>query len=58
MIDMERQLTLLTGERPEWRLDDETRETGKRGVAAARAALREARRRQLDDDHDPHPAAA
>jgi hypothetical protein len=58
MYDMPRQLTLLAGERPDWRLDDETRETGKRGVATARAALQAARRRQLDDDPDPRPAAA
>ena len=41
---MERQLALL--EVPsDWKLDDETREIARRGVAEARQALREARRR-------------
>lgn len=31
---------------PEWRLDDRTREVGRRGVASAREALREALARQ------------
>lgn len=35
---MERQLTLIDQQRP-WRLDAKTRETGRRGLAAARAAL-------------------
>jgi hypothetical protein len=43
------QLRLLeTAEKPDWKLDESTREVGRRGVAAARAALRSARRR--DDD--------
>jgi hypothetical protein len=40
---MARQLQLLEPA-PEWHLDDETRETGLVGVAAARAALAAARR--------------
>ena len=34
---------------PEWRLDDETRALGRRGIAQARAALRSARADHLDD---------
>ena len=54
---MERQLKLLaTDEAPEWHLDDPTKEVGKRGVAAARAALQQARRQALrvtpDRRHD------
>jgi hypothetical protein len=40
---MERQLTLLDPQ-PTWRLDEATREAGRRGIEAARAALRAARR--------------
>ena len=39
---MERQLVLLEPEDP-WRLDEQTREIGRRGVAEAREALRKAR---------------
>jgi hypothetical protein len=39
-----RQLPLWTGG-DDWRLDDRTREVGRRGVAEARAALEAARRR-------------
>lgn len=41
---MERQLILLGDHEADWRLDDETRERGRRGVAVARAALRAAAR--------------
>ena len=42
---MERQLTLLeSNDEPEWQLDEPTKEVGKQGVAAARAALEQARR--------------
>jgi hypothetical protein len=34
---------------PEWRLDDETRAVGRRGIAQARAALRSARADHLDE---------
>lgn len=50
---MERQLTLLEpndhGE-PEWQLDATTKEVGRRGVAAVRAALQQARRDTLHTD--------
>ena len=35
---MERQLTLITSN-PKWRLDERTCEIGRKGIAAARAAL-------------------
>jgi len=48
---MERQLVLL--EQPEpWRLDERTKEIGRRGVAKAREALREARREALENQPD------
>jgi hypothetical protein len=53
---MARQLTLLTprpGGRAAWRLDERTRETGRKGVAEARAALAAARRPRPDGGHDP-----
>jgi hypothetical protein len=54
---MERQLKLLEpSEAPdsEWQLDDDTKEVGRRGVAAARAALQQARRQAMTADrrHD------
>ncbi len=64
-----RQLALITEDSPgrDWRLDDHTREVGRRGIAAARAALRSSpRHRDLSPslafdersaDHGP-PAAA
>lgn len=33
---------------PDWQLDDPTREAGRTGLALARAALEEARRRRVD----------
>lgn len=42
---MERQLILLEDDPAGWRLDEETRERGRRGVALARAALEAAARR-------------
>jgi hypothetical protein len=57
---MERQLKLLethdTGEQ-EWQLDDTTKEVGKRGVAAARAALQLARRQARVTPDRRHDAA-
>jgi len=44
MVHMERQLVLLEDVPREWRLDERTRELGRRGVAAAREALRQAAR--------------
>ncbi|MDP9403650.1 MAG: hypothetical protein M3P85_10035 [Actinomycetota bacterium] len=41
---MDAQLILLEDEGPDWRLDERTRERGRRGVAAARAALEKATR--------------
>jgi hypothetical protein len=37
---MATQLVLLDANSPDWKLDRETREIGRRGVAQARAALR------------------
>ena len=56
---MERQLKLLdTHDRePDWQLDDATKELGKRGVAAARAAIQEARRRAHVTPDRRHDAA-
>jgi hypothetical protein len=45
MKDMARQLRLIDPAEHEWRLDQKTRETGKRGLAEARKALAEAARR-------------
>jgi hypothetical protein len=56
---MERQLKLLepTESRPpEWQLDESTKETGRKGVAAVRAALQNARRDALKADRH-HDAA-
>ena len=40
------QLTLITPpDHSDWRLDERTREVGRKGVEAARAALQEAARR-------------
>jgi hypothetical protein len=36
------QLHLIEPNDPDWRLDDRTRETGRKGVEAARRALRDA----------------
>ena len=36
---MSKQLVLIDEPAPEWRLDDETRDVGRRGLAQARAAL-------------------
>jgi hypothetical protein len=47
---MERQLKLLEPSEipePEWQLDESTKEAGRRGVAAVRAALQQARRDAL-----------
>ena len=44
---MERQLKLLETESPEWQLDEPTKEAGRQGVAAVRAALQQARRDAL-----------
>jgi hypothetical protein len=52
---MTRQLSLIEV-RPTWRLDDATREAGRRGVAEARAALQAARAaHQPDRGRQEHP---
>ncbi len=43
---MEEQLVLIEAPEPEWRLDERTREAGRRGVEQAREALKEAARRR------------
>ena len=53
---MERQLKLLETDAPEWQLDEPTKEVGRRGVAAVRAALQQARRDALHTDR--HSTAA
>jgi hypothetical protein len=61
---MESQLHLLgeDGERQEWRLSPAMRETGRRGIERARAALAAAARDRLGDepasDGISHPNAA
>jgi hypothetical protein len=57
---MERQLKLLETNdslEPEWQLDDTTKEVGKRGVAAARAAIQQARRQARVTPDRRHDAA-
>jgi hypothetical protein len=48
---MERQLTLIEAP-PDWRLDDETKEIGRDGIAQARQALRQARLATRDSQAD------
>lgn len=48
------QLALLETEQPVWRLDAQTREVGRRGVAAAREVLK---RSASHDDRDANRAA-
>ena len=51
------QLRLLdTRRHPEWCLDETTREVGRRGIEAARAALRRAHRADDDDPGRSHHA--
>jgi hypothetical protein len=52
---MARQLVLLDSRTTDWKLDDATRTTGKRGIAAARAALAAVTREA--DDHSRDTAA-
>ena len=54
---MKNQLTLLSSEDSMWRIDEETREVGRKGIPAARAALQASRRAHTGDD-DAHPTAA
>jgi hypothetical protein len=48
---MTKQLTLIDTP-SDWQIDDRTREVGRRGIAAARAALRLARGIDRSVDHD------
>lgn len=41
---MQPKLILVDEKKPDWKLDDKTKEVGRKGVAAAREALRQARR--------------
>ncbi|CAN5842711.1 hypothetical protein BH24ACT3_BH24ACT3_08210 [soil metagenome] len=49
---MERQLVLIEAPPREWRLDEHTREVGRRGFESARAALAHATR--PDHEHNDH----
>lgn len=54
---MRNQLTLIDQRSAaDWRLDERTRQLGRQGVAAARAALQDAARRAMDQA-SRHPAA-
>jgi hypothetical protein len=62
---MDAQLHLLPepadGDAPavtDWHLDESTRSVGRRGIAAARAALRSAAGNRHDDHDDRHASAA
>lgn len=55
---MERQLVLLESSPDEWRLDEHTRAVGRRGVEAARAALRAATAPEPGAKGDGQPSAA
>lgn len=50
---MARQLVLLDSRATDWKLDDATRTAGKRGIAAARAALAAVSRHADDDSRVP-----
>ncbi|MEX2294216.1 MAG: hypothetical protein WD691_10560 [Acidimicrobiales bacterium] len=54
---MARQLTLLEVP-PAWRLDDATREVGRKGIAAARASLRAATSNTASSTAASHRRAA
>ena len=41
-VGMARQLTLISSTEIDWRLDERTKELGRRGISDARAALRRA----------------
>ena len=51
LVPMARQLDLLPPVEPDWRIDDEYREAGRRGIAKARAALEAARSRSEREQH-------
>jgi hypothetical protein len=54
---MQRQLALLDNP-PAWRLDERTREVGRRGVASARAALAAAIKAESSEAPDTKRSAA
>jgi hypothetical protein len=49
---MATQLVLIESTEHDWKLDEATRESGRRGVAAARQALREASERRQKRSSD------
>ena len=51
---MAMQLVLIDETERQWRLDDRTREVGRRGIAAARDVLRKAARREDEADEADH----
>ena len=51
---MAMQLVLIDETERQWRLDDHTREVGRRGVAAARDGVRKAARRDEGGDETDH----
>jgi len=55
---MERQLLLLDENHPDWRLDDDTRARGLRGIEAAREVLAAASRARRMPDAAEAPARA
>lgn len=55
---MERQLALIEEPGSDYRLDDNTREVGRRGVAAAREALRKADHDTRDEGSHPSRRSA
>ncbi|HMJ79208.1 MAG TPA: hypothetical protein VK507_24700 [Iamia sp.] len=55
---MARQLDLLPPVEPDWRIDDEYREAGRRGIVKARAALEAARSRTDREQQHHHRTAA
>ncbi len=55
---MERQLALIEEPGSDYRLDDNTREVGRRGVAAAREALRKAAHARDEGSHPSRRSAA
>lgn len=57
VVPMAFQLKLIDPTETDWRLDDHTREVGRRGLARARAALRRTRPVQLAAQDD-QPSAA
>ena len=55
---MEMQLVLIDDSDREWRIDEETRAIGRRGIEAARSLLRAIPRRADDATDQPHDDSA